>query len=286
MTAAASLGLWLACAIFVAAGLSARRSSAPARSSPRSGRLPWALRAALGVPVPRRLVDRMVRPGDEQEIARAGLTDDVSTIALARMRSGLALSGLAGAGVMALAAPAAVATAPLLAGLGAAAPGRWLAHRKKDRRRALVREMPDLLDLLAICVEAGMALDPALGLTVERLGGTLGQEMEAVLRDLSLGTPRRVAYRALVERAGTPELTRTVGALLQAEELGAPLSTALHGQSEAMRAARRVDARERAARAAPKIQLIVAMLMVPAVLLLVMGVLVIELSRQVGAVIG
>jgi tight adherence protein C len=131
-----------------------------------------------------------------------------------------------------------------------------------------------------------MALDPALHLAAERLGGTLGGEMAVVLRDLSLGAPRREAYRALVERVASPEVTRTVAALLQAEELGAPLSRALQGQAEALRAGRRQDARERAARAAPKIQLVVAMVMVPAVLLLVLGVLVIELTRQVGAVVG
>ena len=107
-----------------------------------------------------------------------------------------------------------------------------------------------------------------------------------MLRDLSLGTPRAAAYRALVERAGLPELARTVGALLQAEELGAPLSRALHGQAESLRAARRQAARDRAARAAPKIQLVVAMVMVPAILLLVIGVLAIEMARQVGTVIG
>ena len=169
---------------------------------------------------------------------------------------------------------------------GVWAPGRWLAGRVRARGRALLRELPDLLDLLAICVESGMALDPALAVTGRRLGGALGEEVGLVLRDLSLGTPRAAAYRALVERAGLPELARTVGALLQAEELGAPLSRALHGQAESLRAARRQAARDRAARAAPKIQLVVAMVMVPAILLLVIGVLAIEMARQVGAVIG
>jgi alkylated DNA nucleotide flippase Atl1 len=120
----------------------------------------------------------------------------------------------------------------------------------------------------------------------DRLGGVLGEEVAVTLRDLSLGAPRRGAYRDLVDRAGSPEMTRAVGALLQAEELGAPLSRALQGQADALRAGRRQEARETAARAAPKIQLVVAMVMVPAVLLLVLGVLVMELARQVGAVIG
>ena len=187
---------------------------------------------------------------------------------------------------LAVAAPATAPLVPALALGGAWAPGRWLAGRVRARGRALLRELPDLLDLLAICVESGMALDPALAVTGRRLGGALGEEVGLVLRDLSLGTPRAAAYRALVDRAGLPELARTVGALLQAEELGAPLSRALHGQAESLRAARRQAARDRAARAAPKIQLVVAMVMVPAILLLVIGVLAIEMARQVGAVVG
>ncbi len=185
-----------------------------------------------------------------------------------------------------MASPAAAALAPALGLAGAMAPSRWLAARQSARRRALVRELPDLLDLLGICVESGMALDPALELAAGRLGGTLGAEIDHVLHDLSLGTHRAEAYRELVRRTGAPELAQTVGALLQAEELGAPLSRALEGQAEALRVGRRQAARERAARAAPKIQLVVALLMVPAVLLLVLGVLLIELSRQVGGVIG
>lgn len=228
----------------------------------------------------------LARSGDATSVTRAGLAASLPQDGLARMRAGGAAAGAACALPLVLAGPVAAVAAPALAALGAAAPGRWVARRLRARRRALMRELPDLLDLLGICVEAGMALDPALALAGERLGGVLGQEVAAVLRDLSLGAARRDAYRALVERTGAPEVARTVGALLQAEELGAPLSRALQGQADALRAARRQDARERAARAAPKIQLVVAMVMVPAVLLLVLGVLVIELSRQVGAVIG
>jgi tight adherence protein C len=84
---------------------------------------------------------------------------------------------------------------------------------------------------------------------------------------------------------GSPELQQVVAALLQAEELGAPLSRALAGQAEALRGTRRQHARDRAARAAPRIQLVIALVMVPGALVLVMGVLLTELARQVGAVL-
>jgi tight adherence protein C len=289
VTALASpLVLWIAALACAAMALRVRRPAvaAPGTSSPAPPSLPAPLRLAARLPCPAALVRLALRDGDEARIARAGLGGTLTPETLARARAGAGLAAVAAALPLAVVAPMAAVLAPAL-GLGAAlAPSRWLAARQSARRRALVRELPDLLDLLGICVESGMALDPALELAAGRLGGALGAEIEHVLHDLSLGTHRAEAYRALVRRTGAPELAQTVAALLQAEELGAPLSRALEGQAEALRVARRQAARERAARAAPKIQLVVALLMVPAVLILVLGVLLIELSRQVGAVVG
>lgn len=280
------LALWAAGLLCAAIGLRGQRVRVGTAMQAGTPVVPAMLRAAARVPCPASLLRRLCRAADEVDIARAGLSGSLTPDGIARTRAGLAIAGVALAGCLALMSPVAVVCGPLFAGAGVVAPGRWIVRRQRARRRALVRELPDLLDLLGICIESGMALDPALHLAAERLGGILGDEVAIVLRDLSLGAPRRAAYRALVDRVASPEVTRTVAALLQAEELGAPLSRALQGQAEALRAGRRQDARERAARAAPKIQLVVAMLMVPAVLLLVLGVLVIELTRQVGAVVG
>ena len=277
------LTLAVAALLCAAAALRARRPEPAAR---HAGAVPAPLRLAARVPCPAVLVGLATRDGDEGRITRAGLVGVLSPERLGRARAGAALAAAALALPLAALAPAGALLAPALGLAGALLPSRWLACREAARRRALVRELPDLLDVLGICVEAGMALDPALGLAAGRLGGTLGAELEEVLRDLSLGTHRADAYRALVARTGAPELAQTVAALLQAEELGAPLSRALEGQAEALRLARRQASRERAARAAPKIQLVVALVMVPAVLLLVLGVLLIELSRQVGGVVG
>ena len=101
-----------------------------------------------------------------------------------------------------------------------------------------------------------------------------------------MGLPRRRAYLDLAERCGGGEVGALVGALLRAEELGAPVSAALADQADAARASVREDLRQRAARATPKIQLVVALVMVPGAMLLIMGVLVLELAQQLGAVIG
>jgi tight adherence protein C len=288
VTALASpLALWIAALACAAMALRMRRpAGAVSGDRVRAPAIPAPLRLAARLPCPSALVRLAGREGDEARIARAGLTASLTPDALARARAGAGLGAAVAALPLAAVTPLAVVLAPAM-GLGAAiAPSRWLAARQAARHRALVRELPDLLDLLGICVESGMALDPALELAAGRLGGTLGAEIDHVLHDLSLGTHRAEAYRALVRRTGAPELAQTVGALLQAEELGAPLSRALEGQAEALRVTRRQAARERASRAAPKIQLVVALLMVPAVLLLVLGVLLIELSRQVSGVIG
>jgi tight adherence protein C len=285
---ASPLTLWIAALACAAMALRVRRPpvAGEAAAAPAAGPMPAPLRLAARLPCPAALVRLARREGDEARIARAGLTASLTPETLARARAGAGVASAAAVLPLALVAPLAGVLAPAIGLAAAIAPSRWLAARQTARRRALVRELPDLLDLLGICVESGMALDPALELAAGRLGGTLGAEIDHVLHDLAMGTHRAEAYRCLVRRTGAPELAQTVAALLQAEELGAPLSRALEGQAEALRVTRRQAARERAARAAPKIQLVVAMLMVPAVLILVLGVLLIELSRQVGAVVG
>ena len=275
--------LWIAAAACLALALRARRA-APATG--RRAGLPFAIRVLARTPAPEGL-RRLIREQEgEGRIAQAGLGGRLSAAELERARCGAAFLGGALALPLALVATPAAALAPALMWAGAAAPTRWVRRRATARRAAIVRELPDLLDLLELSVHAGMALDPALDLAAGRLGGVLGREVQELLDELAYGTPRRAAYRGLVTRTGSPELAQVVGALLQAEELGAPLAATLGGQAEALRGRRRQLAREQAAKAAPKIQLVVALVMVPAVLLLVLGVLVIELTRQVGVVMG
>jgi tight adherence protein C len=275
--------LWFLAAACAVAGLRVRRQAGSARP-PHP--LPAALRLAAALPTPAPLRRRCARRGTTERLRAAGLAGRLTEGTIARARAGGAVAAaLLGLGLALIARPAA-ALVPALAAGALIAPDRWLAARGRARRRSIVRELPDLLDLLGICVESGMALDPALQLAVDRLPGALGDELRATLGELALGTPRRAAYRALAERSGAPELVQVVAALLQAEELGAPLSAALAGQAESIRAVRRQGARDRAARAAPRIQLVVALVMVPAALLLVLGVLVIELAHSIGGVVG
>ncbi len=250
------------------------------------GDLPRAITVLARVPLPPAVRSVLGGTVDSGNLVAAGLAPDATAILIARARAGGAVVGLAVGGLAAVIALPMALLAPLLAVAGRAAPDRAVARRARARRAAIVRALPDLLDLMVICVEAGMALDPALSLAGDRLGGPLGAEVRATLGDQALGTPRRAAYSDLAARTGSDDVGRLVASLLQAEELGTPLSTALAGQAEALRAARRQRARDSAARAAPRIQLVVALVMVPGAMLLILGVMIIELAGQVGVVMG
>ena len=248
--------------------------------------VPAAIRMLARVPSTASLRAVLGGAADGRMVHAAGLTPASVAPLLPRARTGGLLAGVVAGALAGVVAVPMLVLAPLLGVVGRAVPDRLLHAMARRRRRAIVGMLPDLLDLMVICVEAGMALDPALALAADRLGGPLGDEVRATLSDQALGTPRRSAYRALADRTGSDDVARLVAALLQAEELGTPLATALAGQAESLRAARRQAARDRAARAAPRIQLVVALVMVPGALLLILGIMVIELAGQVGAVVG
>ncbi len=276
------LMIWSLALGALALGLRSHRRQRPARAV----ELPIAIRAACVLPVPDALVGRAASRRLIDAVAAAGLDPRSGVTTIARSRVGLAEAGCVCGLLLAIAHPLGILIAGVLAVAGHLGPVRWVQARARRRRRQVVRELPELIDLVVICTEAGMALDPSLRLAAERLPGVLATEVGHALRELDLGTRRRDAYVALAQRLGVPELTGLVGALLQADELGAPIASVLTRQAELLRSARTQDIREHAARAAPKVQLIVAMVMVPAALLVVLGVLVIQLIGQIGGVVG
>ncbi len=126
-----------------------------------------------------------------------------------------------------------------------------------------------MLDLLRVTVEAGLPLTAALSAVGERTRGTLGAEWRVVGREVALGVPLRESLAAMAARAPVPELGAVIGAVDRAARHGAPLAETLAAQARDAREARRRRVREEAAKAGPKIQLVVALLLVPSVLLLV-----------------
>jgi tight adherence protein C len=170
---------------------------------------------------------------------------------------------------------AAIAAAPLG---GFMAPDLWLARRARERAAQIRGELPAMLDLLRVSVEAGLSLGAALGEVGERTRGPLAREWRTVGRECALGVPLSVSLASLVRRVPLPEIETLTAALGRAARHGAPLGPTLEAQARDSRAARRRHIQEQAARAAPKIQLVIALLLVPSVLLLVGAALVAALT--------
>ncbi|HEV2726661.1 MAG TPA: type II secretion system F family protein [Solirubrobacterales bacterium] len=181
---------------------------------------------------------------------------------------------LAGVAVGLVAAPAApgrtaflVAVAMPLAGF--LAPEVLLRQRERRRQRRLLAALPDALDLLAI--SAGSGRGPAAGIEqLARAGeGPLAEELRLTVAELSCGVPLSAALESLRRRVPGGELATLVATIERSRKLGSPLADQLRRQALSLRRDSRRAIEERAARAAPKIQLVVALVLVPSVLLMI-----------------
>ena len=266
--AAAGLGLLLA-------GL--RPAGARARPATVIMRLLAAAGASLRARgVPRDLAARIAAAG-----APAGLGPRE---VMAAKLAGAIAAGLLGA-ALATVAPGRLGVALTLGApvAGFLGPDLWLARRAAERARRVRRELPALLDLLRVTVEAGSSLAAALAAVGARSDGPLAREWRAVGREVALGVPLHDALEGMLRRTPQPEVRALVAALHRATRHGAPLAATLGAQARDARFALRRRVQEDAARAGPKIQLVVALLLVPSVLLLVAAALVTALLDTGGA---
>ena len=170
-----------------------------------------------------------------------------------------------------LAAPAAGYVAPELA----------LARRARARERRIGGEIADVLDLLRVAVGAGLPVGRAIGEVGRRMHGVLAGELAAASVRLQLGARRSEVLGELVARCPGAGVATLAAAIARSERHGAPLAPALTALAAEARAEQSRRLRDAAARAAPKIQLVVALVLVPAVMLLVGAVLVQGLTGSV-----
>lgn len=157
----------------------------------------------------------------------------------------------------------------LAGGIGWFFPDIWVVRSGRVRQERIERELPDFLDILAVTVRAGLGYRLALSRVAEALKGPVGEEMLIALRQMELGASRRAAFEALRDRNASEQLQSFVAAQLQAEELGVPLSEALNDIAADMRRAAHQAARRRAARATPRVSLIVTSLILPGTMILI-----------------
>jgi tight adherence protein C len=159
----------------------------------------------------------------------------------------------------------------LLPAVGALLPSTWLSRKVEERHDALLRDLPDTLDLMAISVEAGVGFEGALGIVCEHFDSPLAYEFSRTLKEMELGLPRREALQNLKKRTEVAELSNFVLALTQADALGMPIGRVLKTQASEMRSKRRQWARERAAKLPVKILFPLIAFIFPTIFVIVLG---------------
>ena len=145
--------------------------------------------------------------------------------------------------------------------------GRTISKRQDD----IIRSLPDALDLLTICVEAGLGFDAAMARVAEKWDNELSVAFTRVLQEIQLGKLRREALRDMADRMEVRDVSTFVAAIIQAGQLGVSLARVLRIQSDQMRVRRRQRAEEMARAATLKILPPVAFLIFPALLIVLLG---------------
>jgi tight adherence protein C len=245
---------------------------------------PGGLDSLLDRAARRRLGEAALELGIPARLSRAGLGSrvPVATVMLAKLGAA-ALAAIVGW----LAAPAAPGRLSIVVAIGLPVagflgPDALLERRARRRRRILLGALPDALDLLAVGSASGR--NPAMGFAeiAGSSGGPLAGELRMVVAEIGCGEPLPTALRGLRERVPGAELATLAASIERSRALGAPLADQLTRQASTLRRDQRRRVEEAAARAAPKIQLVVALVLVPSVLLMIGAALIANADTLLG----
>ncbi|MEA5050187.1 MAG: type II secretion system F family protein [Oscillospiraceae bacterium] len=146
-----------------------------------------------------------------------------------------------------------------------------LAALATARKRKMERQLPDILDILSISVEAGLGFEQALQHITQNMAGPMVDEFNVACREISMGRTRREALQALAERCEIEELRTFTGAVIQAGQLGISIKNVLRSQSTAMRQSRRSKAEEKAHKVSTKILIPMLLFIFPVLFIVLLG---------------
>ena len=217
----------------------------------------------------------------QRRMARAGLTHYRAVVAY--VAAELLLPLVLGVAVIALLG---VSTgwvpALLAAGAGYVAPSFYVGHRMTLRKKAIRNGLPDALDLLTVCVEAGSALDQALSKASQELEIShpqLAEELRLITTEVRAGKPRLEAFRNFAQRTGVDEVRTLVSMLTQTDRFGTSIGDALRVHSDTSRTKRRQEAEERANKVGVKLVFPLALCLFPALYVVCFGPVVVKVYR-------
>ncbi|MEX0800449.1 MAG: type II secretion system F family protein [Dehalococcoidia bacterium] len=164
--------------------------------------------------------------------------------------------------------------------LGWMIPGRWLKGKVKTRQKSVLKTLPDALDLVTTCVEAGLGLDAALARVAEKSQGPLADELTRMLRDVAMGKLRREALAEMIDRVAVDELTSFLNSIIQAEQLGVGIAQVLRVQADQMRTRRRQRAEQTAHEAPIKMIFPLVLFIFPAFMMVILGPAIIRIASS------
>ena len=171
----------------------------------------------------------------------------------------------------------------LAAGIGYALPGFWLAHKTSKRQKQIQNGLPDALDLLIVCVEAGAGLDAAIVKASEELAlsyPALAEELRLITTETRAGKPRLEAFKNFASRTGVEDVRSLVAMLIQTDRFGTSIAQALRTHAASSRTKRRQRAEERAAKLGVKLVFPLVFCLFPALYVVVLGPAVIKIMES------
>jgi tight adherence protein C len=220
----------------------------------------------------------------ERRLASGGYRSAAAVVLFSAAKAALpVLFGLAAFGWFGFAHRNGWIAAAFAAVAGYLVPGFYLDHRISQRRREIRNGLPDVLDLLIVCLEAGSSLDQAIAKTSEELAiayPAISQELRVLTTETRAGKPRLEAFRNLAERTKVDDIRALVAMLVQTDRFGTSVVKALRTMADEMRTKRRQIAEETAAKVGVKLVFPLVFFMFPGLFIVMLGPAVLQLIRH------
>lgn len=159
-------------------------------------------------------------------------------------------------------------------------PNYYLKAKASSRQNKIKQQMPDVLDLLVVCIEAGLSFDSSLVKISDKMSGPFVDELLILHREIQLGRPRKDALRNLGDCSIIPELKTFSSSMAQAEQLGIPINNVLKIQASQLRLTRKQQAQEKGMKAPVKMMLPMVLFIFPVVFIILLGPTVIQIIKE------
>ncbi len=214
----------------------------------------------------KRTEERLTKAGSPRRIVAGDFLAFIGLLAVGTLGISLGLLRAAKFGVF-----RSVLLSMLLAFMVGYVPWFALARAASKRQRVIFRSLPDVMDLLVVSVEAGLAFDMALLRVVDKYKGPVGDEFQQALREMQLGKLRKDALKDMAARVDVNELSSLVNAVLQADQLGVGIGTVLRLQADMIRDKRQQAIEEQAMKAPIKMLFPLVFFIFPSIFIVILG---------------